>query len=225
MPDWNLSQVGDSTLVIEFEQEIDPAINDRVMVLALKLRSIRQVGIQDIVESYCDVTVHYDPLITDVAALIRDLKTLACQRGVADTACRHLVVPVCYGGSFGPDLVAVARFGACSTGDVIERHTSVAYRVYMLGFLPGFAYMASVDESIAMPRRATPRLGVARGSVGIAGKQTGIYPSEAPGGWQLIGQTPLKSFDASRPEPFLFRSGDTVRFEAIGENEYRRQTG
>ena len=224
MPDWNLSRVGDSTLVIEFEQKIDPAINDRVIALALKLRSIGQVGIQDIVESYCDVTVHYDPLETDVAVLTRDLKRLAWQGGVADIAGRQLVVPVCYGGSYGPDLVAVARFGDCSTGDVIERHTSVAYRVYMLGFLPGFAYMGSVDESIAMPRRATPRLGVARGSVGIAGNQTGIYPSKAPGGWQLIGQTPLKSFDASRPEPFLFRSGDTVRFEAIGENEYRRQT-
>lgn len=223
MPDWNLSRAGDATLVIEFEQKIEPAINDRAIALAVKLRSIGRVGIQDIVESYCDVTVHYDPLATNVEALILDLEALAGQVEVADIDGRKLVVPVCYGRSYGPDLVAVARFGECSTVDVIKRHTSVTYRVYMLGFLPGFAYMGSVDERIAMPRRETPRLGVPKGSVGIAGSQTGIYPSEGPGGWQLIGQTPLKSFDASRPEPFLFRAGDTVRFEAVGESEYRRQ--
>jgi inhibitor of KinA len=122
---------------------------------------------------------------------------------------------VCYGGEYGPDLDDVAAFAGCSAEDVVARHLSREYRVYLVGFIPGFAYMAEVDPSIAAPRRSTPRTAVPAGSVAIAGGQTGVYPSVTPGGWNIIGRTPLAPYDASRSEPFLFRSGDRVRFQRV----------
>jgi inhibitor of KinA len=131
-------------------------------------------------------------------------------------------VPVCYGGEFGPDLAAVAAFGGVAAADVIRLHAARTYRVYMLGFVPGFAYMGTVDERIAAPRRAEPRPRVPAGSVGIAGSQTGIYPSSTPGGWQLVGRTPIAPFDLSRARPFLFDAGVSVRFHPIEPAEYAR---
>jgi len=127
---------------------------------------------------------------------------------------------VCYGGEGGPDLADVAAFAKLSEADVVRVHMDAAYRVFMLGFVTGFAYLGTVDPRIAAPRRHTPRLKVPIGSVGIAGAQTGIYPAVTPGGWQLIGRTPLKPFDPNRPEPFLMRAGDTVRFYPITQAEY-----
>jgi KipI family sensor histidine kinase inhibitor len=135
---------------------------------------------------------------------------------------RSISVPVCYQDELGPDLAAVAAFANMSPHDVIAIHASATYRVFMLGFMPGFAYMGVLDPRIAMPRRATPRVRVPRGAVGIAGAQTGIYPAESPGGWQLIGRTPLEPFDMTRSAPFLFRPGDAVRFVPIERDEYER---
>ena len=129
---------------------------------------------------------------------------------------------MCYGGELGPDLTVVAAFSGLSEAEVIAVHAESTYRVYMLGFLPGFAYLGSVDERIAIPRRESPRLRVPAGSVGIAGRQTGVYPLPAPGGWQLIGRTPTRLFDLARAEPFLLRPGDQVRFAAVSESEFRR---
>jgi inhibitor of KinA len=131
-------------------------------------------------------------------------------------------VPICYGGDLGPDLAAVASFAGLEEADVVRAHVAKTYRVFMLGFVPGFAYLGTVDERIAMPRRSTPRVRVPLGSVGIAGMQTGIYPAETPGGWQLIGRTPVKPFDPSRAEPFLMKAGDSVQFYAIDRGEYDR---
>jgi inhibitor of KinA len=166
--------------------------------------------------------VHFDPLRTDVEAVIRDLEAAAERAAPLEDTARELTIPVCYGGAHGPDLEAVARFARCPAAAVIATHASCIYRVYMLGFVPGFAYMGSVDERIAMPRRDTPRLRVPMGSVGIAGRQTGIYPLEAPGGWRLIGRTPLRTFDAGRAAPFLFRAGDHVRFEPVDGAAFAR---
>jgi inhibitor of KinA len=127
---------------------------------------------------------------------------------------------VCYGGAFGPDLAGVARFAGMSEAEAIELHSGPVYRVFMLGFLPGFAYMGTVNPRIAAPRRPTPRMRVPAGSVGIAGGQTGIYPSESPGGWQLVGRTPVKPFDLGRLGPFLFKPGDAVRFYRIEPEDY-----
>jgi len=129
---------------------------------------------------------------------------------------------VCYGGDLGPDLPQVAAFANLPEDDVIRLHSSATYRVFMLGFVPGFAYLGLVDQRIAMPRHATPRVRVPLGSVGIAGVQTGIYPAETPGGWQLIGRTRVRPFDPSRAEPFLMKAGDAVEFYAIDRAEYDR---
>jgi KipI family sensor histidine kinase inhibitor len=131
-------------------------------------------------------------------------------------------VPVCYEGPHAPDLQAVAEWSGCSGSDVIARHSAPLYRVFMIGFLPGFAYLGSVDPTIAAPRRETPRLHVVAGSVGIAGLQTGIYPAESPGGWQIIGRTPLVMFDATREPPVLMQAGDYVRFAPIDIAEFDR---
>ena len=129
-------------------------------------------------------------------------------------------IPVCYGGDLGPDLEEVASFAGMAEADVIRVHAGGTYRVFMLGFVPGFAYLGIVDQRIAMSRHATPRVRVPAGSVGIAGVQTGVYPAETPGGWQLIGRTPLKPFDPSRDEPFLLKAGDAVQFHPIDRAEY-----
>jgi KipI family sensor histidine kinase inhibitor len=129
---------------------------------------------------------------------------------------------VCYAGEFGPDLAAVAAFAAVSETEAVRLHTARTYRVFMLGFMPGFAYMGTVDARIAAPRLPAPRIRVPAGSVGIAGVQTGIYPASTPGGWRIVGRTPLKPFDLSRQEPVLFKSGDAVQFYAIDPGEYAR---
>jgi inhibitor of KinA len=131
-------------------------------------------------------------------------------------------IPVCYGGEFGPDLAGVAAFAGLAESDVVSAHSAATYRVFMLGFVPGFAYLGVVDARIAMPRHATPRVRVPAGSVGIAGVQTGVYSGETPGGWQLIGRTPLKPFDPARDEPFLMEAGDAVQFYPIDRAEYDR---
>jgi inhibitor of KinA len=133
-------------------------------------------------------------------------------------------VPVCYDGPYGPDLADVAAFGKCSVDEVIVLHLRLEYRVFVVGFVPGFAYMAPVDPRIAAPRRASPRLKVPAGSVAVAAGQTGVYPAETPGGWNLIGRCPVKPYDAERVEPFLFHPGDRVRFQRISESEYKRAT-
>jgi inhibitor of KinA len=132
-------------------------------------------------------------------------------------------IPVCYGGDHGPDLAAVAAFAGLSEAEVIRLHAEATYHVFMLGFVPGFAYMGIVNERIAMARHSTPRVRVPAGTVAIAGIQTGIYPAETPGGWQLIGRTPLKPFDGLRAEPFLVAPGDAVQFYAIDRDQYERE--
>jgi inhibitor of KinA len=173
------------------------------------------------VVGYCSLTVYFDPLLTDAAWLeeeVRALNAALPERPLIKGALFD--VPVCYGGEYGPDLPAVAAFAEGSEADVIALHAGVTYRVYMVGFVPCFAYMASVDPRIAMPRRATPRTRVAAGSVAIAAGQTGIYPSDTPGGWHLIGRTRVKPYDPARAEPCLFKPGDRVRFYPVGPAEF-----
>lgn len=230
MPGWVLSRVGDAGLVVRSaRQEIDPAVNARVLWMADEIRRRGEAGVRDVVESYCAVTVHFDPFGTDVDHLMNELGEVMSeeQRASAsgsdafvaktEPSPRLVTVPVHYGGSHGPDLAVVAEQVGCTEADVIDLHASETYRVYMLGFLPGFAYMGSLPPQLALPRLTNPRTEVPRGSVGIAGRQTGIYPMVAPGGWHLIGQTPLRPFDLRREDPFLFRTGDSVRFTPVPE--------
>jgi inhibitor of KinA len=214
---------GDSALVVEFDERIDPAINARAIQLADSLQAAGISGVRDIVPTYRSVAVFFDPLRTNYDALVASLEGEAARPDEEAAVVRApLCIPVCYGGELGPDLPAVARFAQTSEEEVIRLHAGTAYRVFMLGFVPGFAYMGIVDSRIAAPRHGTPRLRVPLGSVGIAGVQTGVYPAETPGGWQLIGRTPLKPFDATRAEPFLMKAGDTVMFQPIERAEYDR---
>lgn len=228
---WTLSRDGDAALVIAFEARVDPVINARCVAVADALRRRRAAGVRDVVEAFATVTVHFDPLRGAVSELAHQIGQVLRDEtpgsgGRASGGGRAATrLPVCYGGEYGPDLAAVARFGACSEAEVIERHRRASYRVYMLGFQPGFAYLGSVDPRIAAPRRATPRVRVPAGSVGIAGRQTGVYPVESPGGWQLIGRTPAAMFDLRRESPFLLQAGDIVRFEPVEAAEYERLKG
>lgn len=214
---------GDSALSVEYEERIDPLVNARAIALAERLRAAAIPGVRDIVPAYRSVCVSFDPLRTDHDALVECVEREA-GRPAPEAAAQSepLRIPVCYGGDFGPDLGAVAAFGGISADQVIALHTSIVYRVFMLGFVPGFAYLGIVDARIAAPRHATPRVRVPAGSVGIAGVQTGIYPAETPGGWQLIGRTPVRPFDASRSQPFLMKAGDAVRFYSIDRQAYER---
>jgi KipI family sensor histidine kinase inhibitor len=211
----NIRAAGDTMILVEWEQRIDPVINQQAIDLAARLRARLGSAVRDIVPAYCAVGVHFDPLHTDIAALERVITEQARLVGdatVDSTTGRLVEIAVRYGGADGPDLADVARLAGCSEEDVVARHSSRTYRVYMLGFVPGFAYMGRVDPAIAAPRHRVPRERVPAGSVGIAGEQTGVYPISTPGGWQLIGRTDAVMFDATRIDPSLLAPGDLVRF-------------
>lgn len=204
-------------LLVELEPVIDPVINERAILLASRIRARQARGVRDVAPGYSTLGVHFDPLQTDLSALERTIQTefeaLAAMEAVADRAI--IEIPVIYGGSRGPDLESVAAFAGCTTDEVIARHSKCTYRVYMLGFVPGFAYMGRVEPALAAPRHRVPRERVPAGSVGIAGLQTGVYPVDSPGGWQLIGHTPTVMFDPNREQPSLLAAGDLVRFVPV----------
>jgi KipI family sensor histidine kinase inhibitor len=216
-----IREAGDSAVILQLEarepqgrNQIDVQVNSRAIRIAKDVRQRRIPGVRDVVPTFRSVAVFFDPLVTDLNAIVEALEEHAEQPQPAEEG-RLVEVPVVYGGDGGPDLTSVADAAGLTPEAVIVRHASRAYRVFMLGFLPGFPYMAPVDEAIAMPRRPAPRARVAAGSVGIAGRQTGIYPRESPGGWQIIGRTPLELFDAGRTPPALLAPGDTVRFVPV----------
>lgn len=212
-----IRQCGDSMLLIELEPVIDPVVNERAIVLAARIRAHHARGVRDVAPGYSTLGVHFDPLQTDLAALELTIeREFAGLAGLDTIVDRNVIeIPVQYGGAGGPDLEAVATLAGCSTAEVIARHSGQLYRVYMLGFIPGFAYMGRVDPSIAAPRHRVPREKVPAGSVGIAGLQTGVYPVDSPGGWQLIGRTGSVMFDPTRDRPSLLAAGDMVRFVPV----------
>ncbi len=213
-----IRECGDSMLLVEFEPVIDPIVNERAIALAARLRDRRARGVRDVAPGYCTVGVHFDPLQTDLAALETAIAAEASVVEMLDDlpARPPIEISVNYGGEDGPDLEAVAERSGCTPAEVIERHAERTYRVYMLGFVPGFAYMGRVDSRIASPRHRVPRERVPAGSVGIAGAQTGVYPVASPGGWQLIGRTERVMFDPNRDQPSLLAPGDLVKFVPLG---------
>jgi len=205
--------LGDSAATIEFGNEISTELNDRVLALADDLSSNPFDGLRETVPAYASVTVFYDHRISRFNAVKLELEKRAESIGKADSAPpRVLEIPILISNETSPDLARVAEHAGLAMDEVLEIFLSDTYRVYMLGFLPGFAYMGEVDERIAAPRRETPRTNVAKGSVGIAGKQTGIYPLESPGGWNIIGRTELEMFDPTSDQPCTLKPGDEVRF-------------
>jgi KipI family sensor histidine kinase inhibitor len=214
----NIRASGDTMLLIEWEQLIDPVINQRAISLAARLQSRVGHVVRDIVPGYCSLGVHFDPLHTDIGALERVIAEEAHSlRDTDETVApaRVVDIPVQYGGVDGPDLPHVAMLAQSSEADVVARHSERTYRVYMLGFVPGFAYMGRVDSRIAAPRHRVPRERVPAGSVGIAGEQTGVYPIATPGGWQIIGRTDMVMFDSTRANPSILQPGDLVRFVPV----------
>lgn len=208
-----LLPAGDSAILIEFADEIDDATNDRVHALAQYLRAQRRADILDLVPAYASLLVCYDSLQTDFATMRGHLAaSLSLSQSHIEPEPRVIEIPVQYGGPFGPDLGFIAQWSGLPESQVVDLHASVLYRVYFVGFTPGFAYLGSVPEKIAAPRLGTPRTRVPSGSVGIAARQTGIYPADTPGGWRLIGRTDLDMFDVNHHPPARLRSGDRVRF-------------
>jgi inhibitor of KinA len=220
---YRIVAAGDSAIVVEFEERIDPAVNARTIAFAEAVQAADLSGVRDVVPTYRSTAIYFDPLRTDMVGLMACVDREAVKPVTREaSAVEPVRIPVCYGGELGPDLGDVAAFAKVDEDEVVRLHTALTYRVFMLGFVPGFAYLGIVDDRIAMARRSTPRVRVPLGSVGIAGVQTGIYPAETPGGWQLIGRTPLKPFDPARENPFLMRAGDAVQFYPIDRGEYDR---
>lgn len=206
--------MGDAAVLVELGSTLDPALNARVHALARRVETMRGVTVS--VPGYATLLVEYDPPRCDYGELCREIENAltGTETEIAQES-RVVEIPMQYGGEFGPDLDFVARHNGITTGEVIARHTARLYRVFMLGFAPGFPYLGITDEKIAAPRLETPRPRVRAGSVAVAGRQTGIYPRESPGGWRLIGHTAVILFDPTREPPALLRAGDSVRFVAL----------
>lgn len=208
-----IEPLGDSAILIRLGDDIDLAVNRRVHALDARLLQQRPKGVIEAVPAYGTLLIHYDPLrLTYAEVSLWVGQEMARVEEAAAREHRHIKVPVRYGGEFGPDLPFVASHHHATPAEIARLHSAQDYTVFMMGFTPGFPYMGKLDEALATPRLETPRTRVPAGSVGIAGAQTGIYPIESPGGWQIIGRTSLALFDLAAEEPFLFSPGDSVRF-------------
>jgi inhibitor of KinA len=214
--------LGDTAVVIALGEEIDVATHEKVKAVAHLFDTNPLEGMVEYIPAFTTVTVIYDPLAITHERFTEHVRTLLEQAppssgGLVD---RLVQIPVCYGGDFGPDLDAVSSHTGLPSEDVVALHGEPEYLVYMIGFAPGFPYLGGMSERLASPRRESPREKIPAGSVGIAGSQTGVYPIETPGGWQLIGRTPLRLFRPEVHDPSLLRTGDRVRFHAIEPAEY-----
>ncbi|HVE60276.1 MAG TPA: 5-oxoprolinase subunit PxpB [Chitinophagaceae bacterium] len=233
-PTYTLFPLGDNAILIDFGNELNEGINKKLLSIFEKIKDQHLPGVLDVVPAYSSLTIHYDVMkilekagskpvfdfITNqVKKIIDEVKDISFEEN------RKISIPVCYDEEFGLDLSFLANKKNLNIEDVIQLHTAKSYRVYMIGFLPGFAYMGEVDEKIQIPRKENPRTNVEAGSVGIAGSQTGIYPLQSPGGWQIIGRTPLQIFDKGKTEPVLLQPGDEIKFFSINRDEFRNYEG
>ncbi|MFD1394294.1 5-oxoprolinase subunit PxpB [Kroppenstedtia eburnea] len=217
-----IQPVGDGGLRIGFGERIDPEINREIRSFVNELERNPIPGVVEWVPTYCAVTVYYQPHRIRFRELCQQLEAIGKRRvPVTEEDARVVELPVVYGGEYGPDLESVARKNGLSPQEVIRLHSDPSYRVYMLGFVPGFPYLGGMSERIATPRLKDPRPRIPAGSVGIAGSQTGVYPLETPGGWRIIGRTPVRLYDPDRNPPVLLRAGDLVRFRPIPVETYR----
>ncbi len=215
-------QFGEQAILINFEQRIEEPINLQVTLLDTAIHAANIPAIQYTIPAYCSLTVGYDPTLLDyktLCLLISNL-TISSKENSVQNPTRQLSIPVCYDQEFALDLEQVAKEKEITTKKVIQYHYQPIYKVFMLGFLPGFTFMGKILESISCKRKKEPRLKVPALSVGIAGEQTGIYPTESPGGWQILGRTPIPIFDATKEQPFLFQAGHKVKFYPISKKEF-----
>ncbi|MBK8503197.1 MAG: 5-oxoprolinase subunit PxpB [Saprospiraceae bacterium] len=214
--------LGDTAIIINFEQKIQKEINFEVLQLTNYLKSKKTEGVIFYVPAYCSLTIGYDPEKWNYQDLIeritRFIDKLPVKKAVATG--RRWKIPVCYNELFGLDLKELAFEKKVTINQIIEWHLSQTYHVYMLGFLPGFVYLGDLPEPLSCRRKEHPRITVPSQSVGLAGRQTGIYPLDAPSGWQIIGKTPIRIFNPAAEDPFLFKMGDQVTFSAINKEEF-----
>lgn len=214
---------GDRALVIEFGDIIEEQTNSKIRSFTLAMEREGLEGIIEIIPTYRSLMVIYEPMTIGLDELINKMKAIEAKMDELKLPDAKVIeIPTLYGGEYGPDISFVAENNNISIDEVIKMHTSSEYLIYMIGFTPGFPYLGGMDDKIATPRLQVPRTKIPAGSVGIAGKQTGIYPIESPGGWQLIGRTPVKLYDPYRKEPVLLNAGDYIKFVPIDENEYKR---
>jgi inhibitor of KinA len=211
---------GDRGLVVEFGDRVERALSAAVLRLEGEIRQSKLAGVVETVPTFRSLMVYYDPLATSRSALEGAISGLLDRPAAMAGSARRWKVPVCYEGEHAPDLAEVARLVGLTPKTVAERHSAIAFHVYMLGFLPGFPYMGDLPEALALPRRADPRLRVPAGSIAIATTLTAIYPYESPGGWHLIGATPIRLFDNARARPALLAPGDEVRVEPIDADRF-----
>ncbi len=211
---------GDTAVVVEFGDRIDRHLSERVLRLSSRMRAANLPGVVETVPTFRSLLVHYDPLATDSASLTAAIeKLLDSSRGEPQPV-KLWRIPACYEASHAPDLAEVAQRTGLGTAEVVRLHSSTRYHVYMIGFVPGYPYMGDLPVQLVLPRRADPRVRVPAGSIAIATTMTAIYPLESPGGWHLIGATPVRLFDARRPKPALFSPGDAVQFEPVAPAEF-----
>jgi KipI family sensor histidine kinase inhibitor len=212
---------GDTAVTLELSDRIDEVINSKVIALAAELAAQPPDGMKETIPTYRSLTVVYDPRVIAGSALSADLLRRVDALSVSESSGRVLYVPVSYGGQVGSDLAELAEIKKMSAADVIELHASAQYRVYMIGFAPGFAYLGGLPAKLHTPRLAVPRQRIEAGAVGIGGKQANITSVPGPSGWRYIGRTPARLFDPGRQNPFLLRAGDSIRFRQIDDAEAR----
>lgn len=214
---------GDSSLLIQFGNEIKPETNQKITATVQLMGEQHIEGVLDLIPAFCSLLVNYDPRVVsfeEISSRIKNLLKVDTKIGAKRK--RIFEIPVCYGGKYGPDMAFIAEHAGLTEEEVIKIHTSSDYLIYMLGFLPGFCYLGGLDERLHTPRLASPRLKIEAGSVGIGGSQTGIYPMDSPGGWQLMGKSPVKTYDPNRETPIWVEAGDYIRFIPVDEEEYMR---
>ena len=219
-----ISPVGDCAISIDFGQVIDPKINRHIRQTIERIQELKLDGITELVPTYCALLIQYDAMLYSYSDICNLMEPLLEPSATDDANERVTVIeiPTVYGGEFGPDLGFVASHNNLTEEEVVAIHSGTDYLVYMLGFIPGFTYLGGMDPRIATPRLSSPRTLIPAGSVGIAGEQTGTYPSDSPGGWQIIGRTPVTMYDMSKEQAALLCAGDYVRYVPIDEAEYNR---
>lgn len=218
---YQILPAGDTAVNVTFDRQVSVAINQQIAQLQQRLVQLAVPGIRGFLPAFRTLTIFYDPAQLQLKQLKATVNTAMLDgRQAAVAAVKRVHIPVCYDTEFGPDIETVAKQAHLDAATVIDRHSAPDYLIYMLGFLPGFAYLGGLAPELATPRLATPRLKIAPGSVGIAGEQTGMYPIESPGGWQIIGRTPLQLFQPNKQQPFYYQTGDYIHFDVISKAEY-----
>ncbi len=234
IPEINFYPLGDAAIVLEFGDHINRFTHAHIQAFTAYLDQHPFPGLVEYVPAFTSLTIYYDPWVVSQQGLREPYATVASylaemrmhvKANSEKPATKTVEIPVCYGGKYGPDLEFVANLHGMKPKEVVKLHTQTTYLVYMIGFAPGFPYLGGMTPEIAAPRKDKPRAKVPAGSVGIAGKQTGVYPIQSPGGWQLIGRTPLLLFNPHRDQPSLLHAGDMIRFVAITEKQFERRRG